>query len=93
MPETKIVSGKDGTKGSVLKVTLTLLLQSMSDAVTDAMTAKGADLKSFFRSGSSLETSSVTDLWCEHSGYRDTGGGIVMAGSTGYCSYPMSMRI
>jgi hypothetical protein len=84
MPETKIVSGKDSPKGSVLKVTVTLLLRSMYDAVTDAMMVNEADVNSLIESGRSIQTNNVTDLWRERSGYRDTGGVVVMVESTGY---------
>jgi hypothetical protein len=42
MPETKIVSWKDGPKGSVQKVTVTLSLRSMSGVIMDAMVVNGA---------------------------------------------------
>jgi hypothetical protein len=85
MPETKIVSGKDGPKVSVLKVTVALSLRSMFDVVTDAVTGNGENVNSFIGSGQNLQTNGVTDLWRERSGYRDTGGGVVMAESTGSC--------
>jgi hypothetical protein len=68
MPETMIVSGKHCPKGSVLKVTVTLLLRSISDAETDAMTATGADVNSFVGSGRSLHKNGVTELWRERNG-------------------------
>jgi fructose-1-phosphate kinase PfkB-like protein len=93
MPETKIISEKEGPKLSVLKVTVTMSLQSMSNIVRYAITENGADVKSFNGSGMSFQTNCVTDLWRESSGYCNTGDGVVMAGSTGSCSYPMSMII
>jgi hypothetical protein len=80
-------------KGSVTKVMVTLSLRSMPDVVIDAMMANGADVNSFIGSGRSLHTNDVTDLWHKCSGYHDTVGVLVIAGSTGSCSYPMSMRI
>jgi hypothetical protein len=47
MLETKTVYGKDGPNVSVLKVTVTLLLRSMYDVVTEAMTAIGAYVNLF----------------------------------------------
>jgi hypothetical protein len=85
MPETKIVCGKNGPKGSVLKLTVICPLRSMSDVVADVMMVNGADVNSFIGSGRILQTNGVTDLWRERSGYRDTGGGVVMAESTGSC--------
>jgi hypothetical protein len=65
MPETLIVSGKDYPKGSLLKVTVTLMVRSISDAETDAMKAAGADVDSFIGSGRSLHKNGVTELWRE----------------------------
>jgi hypothetical protein len=68
MPETMIVSGKDCPKGSVLKVKVTLLLRSISDVETDAMTAAGADVNSFIGSGRSFHKNGVTELWRKRNG-------------------------
>jgi hypothetical protein len=56
------------SEGLVLKVTVTLLVRSISDAVADAMTATGADVNSFIESGRSLHKNGVTELWREWDG-------------------------
>jgi hypothetical protein len=81
---------KRWSKGTVLKVTVTLLLLSMSDVEMDAMKENGAEVSSFIGRGRSLYINSITILCWERSGYFKSGGGIVM---TGICSHPMSMRI
>jgi hypothetical protein len=76
MPETSMVSGKDGPKGSVIKVTVTLLLRSMSDdVVMETMAENGAEVNSFIGRGRSLHINGVTVLWRECSGYHEIGGG------------------
>jgi hypothetical protein len=89
----KIVPGKNGPKGSVLKMTVTLLLRSISDLAMEATTAIGADVNSFIGRGNSLQTRGVADLWRKRSGYHERGGGVVMVWITGYFSYPLSMRV
>jgi hypothetical protein len=54
MPETMMVSGKDGPTEAVLKVTVTLLLRSISDVATEETATTGADVNSFIGRGRSL---------------------------------------
>jgi hypothetical protein len=60
-----MVSGKDVPKGSILKVTVTLLLRSMSDMTKEATAATGVDVNSLIGGGRSLHKNGVTALWRE----------------------------
>jgi hypothetical protein len=62
MPKTSMVSGRDGPKGSVLKVTVALLLRSMSDVETEAMTENGAEVNSFVGRGRSFHRKVAVDF-------------------------------
>jgi hypothetical protein len=47
------------------------------------MTVNGEDVNSFIGRGTSLHRNGITVFCRGHSGYRESGGGVVMTGSTG----------
>jgi hypothetical protein len=76
MPDTGIVSGNDGLKGSILDVTMIPSLWAISDVVGDTATDTGASVNSFIGSGKNLHMKGVAGNVLQRGGYWEIGVGV-----------------